>query len=374
MNNKNLLVALLLSILMWTGCKEVFSSKGKQSLTNIAYVPEPYPINIPEGLPRFEPPADNPLTLEGVALGNRLFHDPILSADSTQSCASCHIAEIGFTDGKARSIGIDGIEGRRSAMSLSNVAFYNTGLFWDGRAQKLEDQALIPVEDPVEMRHNWEAVVDDLRNHTEYPVYFRKAFGIKSKQEIDKFLVAKAIAQFERTLISGDTKFDIVMRGEDTFSKDEAVGYDIFFDFTEEHPDAECGHCHNAPLFTTLEFENNGITPAASFADYPDPGLGGVNGKKLDIGKFRIPSLRNIALTAPYMHDGRFETLEEVIEHYNSGGHDGPNVSPVLRPLNLTKIQKRQVIAFLHTLTDRNFTAVKDAKMTRAENGGTTNN
>lgn len=355
MNNKNLLAVILLSFWIWTGCKEVFSSRQSQSLTHIAYDPAPYPIKIPKGLPRFEPPADNPMTNAGVELGKQLFHDPILSADSTQSCSSCHLANLGFTDGKAFSKGIDGLAGRRSAMSLVNVGFYNSGLFWDGRVKTLEEQALIPVEDPLEMHHRWEAAVEDLRAHRDYPMLFRKAFGIKSKQEISKELVARAIAQFERTLISGDTKFDQVMRGEATFTEEEAVGYDIFFDFTEKHPDAECGHCHNAPLFTTLEYENNGITAARSFADYPDPGLGAVTGKELDIGKFRIPSLRNIALTAPYMHDGRFQTLEEVIEHYNSGGHDGPNVSPVLRPLKLDKTQKRQLIAFLHTLTDRNF-------------------
>ncbi len=354
MNNKNLFACLLLSLGVWTGCKEVFSSQDSR-LSQIAYAPEPYPIQIPEGLPQFEPPADNPLTVAGVALGKKLFHDPILSADSTQSCASCHLSSLGFTDGKAFSKGIDGVEGRRSAMSLINVAFYNTGLFWDGRVKTLEDQALVPVEDPVELHHRWEDLEKQLRRHPEYPGLFRQAFGIERIAEIDKYLAAKAIAQFERTLISGDTKFDQVMRGEEKFTDDEAVGYDIFFDFTDKHPDAECGHCHNAPLFTTQEYENNGITAAQSFEDYSDPGLGGVNGKKLDLGKFRIPSLRNIALTAPYMHDGRFKTLEEVIEHYDAGGEYGPNVSPVLRPLKLNKTQKRQLIAFLHTLTDRTF-------------------
>jgi len=278
------------------------------------------------------------------------------------SCATCHQPALSFTDGKAVSKGIKGIAGNRSAMSLVNVVYSRSGLFWDGRVKTLEEQALIPVEDTIELHNTWDNVITKLKKHPNYPAQFRKAFGIKNKNEINKYLVAKAIAQYERTLISVDSKLDQVNRGEATFTADEAAGYDMFFDATDNFPDLECGHCHNVPLLTTNEYFNNGISNARTFVGHADMGLGGITNVSFDIGKFRAPSLRNIELTAPYMHDGRFQTLEEVVEHYSSGGQGGENVSPLIRPLNLTKIEKRQLIAFLKTLTDRKF--VEQAQQT----------
>jgi len=337
-------------------CKEDHTYDGSNDLSKIPYQATEYHLEIPAGVPIPKIPSDNPLTQEGVSLGFKLFHDPILSADSTMSCASCHLNELAMTDGKAQSKGIANLTGQRSAMSLINVAFYKEGLFWDGRVKTLEEQALLPVEDSIELAHTWTGVVDKLKVHPEYPVYFRKAFGIQQVDEIDKFLAVKAIAQYERTLLSANAKFDRVEKGEETFSTDELAGYNIFFDASETLPDGECGHCHNAPLFTTNEYLNNGISLAKTTADFSDLGRGGVTGRPFDNGKFRVPSLRNIALTAPYMHDGRFESLEEVIEHYNSGGHYSQTVSPLIQPLNLDETQKRQLIAFLNTLTDAKFT------------------
>ncbi len=352
---RNLLVSTLLIFIIAAGCKEVSSFQEPLDLSQIAYHPNPVPIKVPKGFPQLPLVNKNPQTEEGIALGRKLFHDPILSADSTMSCASCHFAHLAMTDGKALSKGIDQKEGFRSAMSLVNVAFYNEGFFWDGRVKSLEEQALLPVEDSIELHNSWDQLVDKLRTHPEYPVYFRKAFGIDSVAQIDKYMAANAMAQFEKTLISANSRYDQIERGEEEYTPDEKAGYEIFFDDSKELPDGECGHCHNVPLMTTNEFLNNGITYAEKASDFPDLGRGGFTGSQFDNGKFRVPSLRNIALTAPYMHDGRFKTLEEVVDHYASGGHYSPSVSPLIKPLNLDETQKRQLIAFLNTLTDLKF-------------------
>jgi cytochrome c peroxidase len=351
----NLLASVLFFIIITVGCKEVSPYNGPADLPKISYHPKPYLLNIPRDFPQIKIANDNPLTEEGVALGRRLFHDPILSADSTMSCSSCHISSLSFTDGNALSKGIDRKEGRRSAMSLANIGFYKEGLFWDGRVKTLESQALIPIEDTIELHNSLDNVIEKLKAHPDYPVYFRKAFGIDTLSQIDEFLLAKALAQYEKTLISAHSRFDQFREGEATFTEDEQAGYNIFFDASSELPDGECGHCHNAPLMTTNEYLNNGISLANTTEDFTDRGRGEVTGNRFDNGKFRVPSLRNIELTAPYMHDGRFQTLEEVIEHYNSGGHYGPNTSPLIRPLYLNETHKRQLIAFLNTLTDRKF-------------------
>jgi len=327
-----------------------------QNLTLIPYTTSDYELNIPKGFPKMEIPHDNPLTKEGVDLGKKLFFDPILSADSSMSCSTCHQTQLSFTDNQAFSKGIDGIPGRRSAMSLLNLGYNKSGFFWDGRVATLEEQALVPVEDPIELHNNWDTLVEKIKTHERYPALFRKAFGIEKVAEIDKILFVKAIAQFERTLISsGESKFDKVKRGVAEFTPDEQIGFDMFFDISPEYKDAECAHCHNVPLLTTNEYFNNGITEVENLEDFEDKGLGAISGDRLDFGKFRAPTLRNIELTAPYMHDGRFETLEEVIDHYNSGGKYSESVSPLIRPLKLSETEKRQLLAFLKTLTDKEF-------------------
>ncbi len=341
------------------------SMTADRSLTHIAYNPEPFELIIPVGLPQMEHPADNPQTVAGVTLGRMLFFDPILSLDSTISCASCHEPHLSFTDGKAVSDGVDGRQGSRSSMSLLNVGFHGqAGLFWDGRASALEEQALLPIEDPNEMANTWEEVELRLRRHPSYPELFRQAFGIDRSSEVDRDHVVKAIAQFERTLISsGDSEYDRFDRNEYSPSDDAITGFELFFDDAAPGtslPEAECGHCHNRNLFTTNEFRNNGLDPVNSVDDYTDKGLGAVTGNRLDNGKFKIPTLRNILLTAPYMHDGRFETIEEVLDHYNSGGHhvanlDEDNVDNLMEPQGLSERHKRQLIAFLATLTDSSF-------------------
>ena len=325
-------------------------------LTDIDYDPISYSPPIPEGFPALEEPSYNPMTLDGVVLGRKLFYDPILSGDSTMSCASCHLQNGSFTDNLAVSTGIDGIPGRRSSMSLLNIGFSYRGLFWDGRSETLEEQALLPVEDPIELHALWPEVIEKLKSHPEYPTAFRKAFGIRNISEINRDYAAFAIAQFERTLISsGNTRFDRWWRGEGPITDSEYNGYVMFVDDSPDLPDAECAHCHSIPLFTTNEYRNNGLQEAEDYHAFGDNGRGEVTGDTLDNGKFRVPTLRNITFTAPYMHDGRLTTLEEVMEHYNSGGKESPNKDVLIYRLGLSTKQKQDIIAFLHMLNDTTF-------------------
>jgi cytochrome c peroxidase len=335
-----------------------------ESLENVIFNPQPLEIVVPDGFQKMRIPEDNPTTIEGVNLGRQLFYDPILSRDGTISCSSCHQISGSMTDNRAVSTGIENRKTSRSSMSLLNIGYANKGLFWDGRSPTLEDQVLIPIEDHNEMDESWDNVEGKLRCHPSYPNLFRKAFGIKNTQEITRYLAAKAIAQFMRTLVSsGGSKYDRVERGEAFFTEDESEGFKIFMDAVPDLPDAECGHCHAPPLFTTHDFLNNGIDSAGSFIDFEDKGYGTTSGFSQDNGKFKVPTLRNIFLTAPYMHDGRFKTVEEVLEHYVAGGHVSPNRDPLIirhdDPTNprayMNEEHQRQLIAFLHTLTDSAF-------------------
>jgi cytochrome c peroxidase len=299
-------------------------------------------------------PAGNPLTEEGVALGRRLFYDPILSVDSSTSCASCYRQELAFTDGRAVSTGLEGRSGTRNAISLANVGYRYKGLFWDGRAASLEEQVTHPITDAREMGNSWEELLRVLNNHPDYPQRFEAAFG---PGPVTRSQVERALAQFQRTLISSGSKFDSVLQQKAQFSEQEERGFHLFFDSRADLPMAECGHCHLDLLFTNLAFENNGIEAVHGLEDFPDRGRGRITGRLTDNGKFRVPSLRNVALTAPYMHDGRFRTLKEVVDHYATGGHRAVNKSANVRPLRLNEQHKADLIAFLHTLTDTVFIA-----------------
>ena len=366
--NSSLIV--IVAIFIFSSCKD----EEKGDLTHLPYAPTAYTIVKPDHFPEIPIPMDNPMTEEGVQLGRKLFYDPILSADSTQSCSSCHLPSGSFTDNQAVSVGIDGIAGTRSSMSLLNIAYANNGLFWDGRSSTLEAQALLPVEDPIEMHNTWPNAMNSLRNHPDYPGYFREAFGIADKQEMTKELAAKAIAQFERILISsGESKFDKFLAGDQFALEDEEKdGRFIYFDEGISNglqlPDGECFHCHGGFTLTGNQFFNNGIDSVNTLWEFADNGLGGVTGNEFDNGKFRAPTLRNIAMTAPYMHDGRFETLDEVLDHYIAGGHPSPNKDPLIHPLGFpqgaggnitytgfTPYMKDALLQFLHSLTDTTF-------------------
>lgn len=320
------------------------------------YEPTPLALNIPEIFEQniISPviPNNNPQTVEGVALGKKLFFDNKLSGDETMSCASCHSPQLAFTDNTATSDGIDGIFGTRNAMPLFNLAWnYGERFNWDGQALSLERQALEPVQNPIEMHANWEDVVLKLQNDPDYPELFRLAFKTST---ITKELVTKAIAQFERTLISANSKFDKFLLGQATLTPQEQNGLNVFMDETR----GDCFHCHgspNNPLWTDNIFHNNGLD-----ANFTDLGLGAVTGDSNDNGKFRSPSLRNLAYTAPYMHDGRFNTLDEVIEFYSTGLQDSPTVDSLMKKLdqggvNLTTQDKADLKAFLLSLSDPSF-------------------
>ena len=302
----------------------------------------PFELTIPAGFPEPDIPAGNPLTVEGVALGKRLFFDPILSIDSTISCASCHRPAAAFSDDRRFSRGVNGRTARNS-MTLANAAWMPS-LFWDGRAATLEEQALIPVVDADEMGESWPHVVTKLRRHAEYPALFADAFG---EVAISADLTARAIAQFERTLISANSRFDRYSAGQGTLNPQEQFGLELFFNEI-----GDCFHCHGTVLLTDNQFHNNGLQMTIS-----DSGLASVTASIYDAGKFRSPTLRNIEHTAPYMHDGRFGTLREVIDHYDGGLHATPTLDPLLvgRQARLTAEQKEAILAFLLTLSDPDF-------------------
>lgn len=314
------------------------------------YAPTPLTLTIPKGLPPLDIPADNPMTVEGVALGRKLFYEGLLSKDNRMSCATCHMQEHGFAEPRQVSQGVmfDAV-GTRNAMSLINLGWIRTGLFWDGRSPSLEAQALEPVRNPIEMNSSWPEVEAKLNAHPEYPELFKKAFDV---DYIDSLTVAKALAQFQRTLISGNSKFDRwYNRQEIQLSEQELRGFILYT--TEE---ADCFHCHGlGGLITDNLYGNNGLDE-----EFTDLGRYLVTGDEMDRGRFRTPTLRNIEMTAPYMHDGRFFTLEEVVEHYSDHVKMSPTISPLMELVGdngaqLTQQQKEDLVAFLRTFTDTEF-------------------
>lgn len=310
-------------------------------VNDLGPIATPYDLKIPEHFPNSLAESGNPLTQEGVELGRRLFYDPILSENNKMSCASCHKQEKGFSDSKRFSLGAKGVDGRRTSMSLVNLA-WRSDLFWDGRAESLEEQALDPITNPLEMNTTWGEVEEKLNAHEEYPKLFQRAFEVKT---IDSSLVVKALAQFERTLISSNSKFDRYLNREVELSPLEQEGLDLF-----TSTKGSCSPCHNGVFMTDFTFRNNGLQTSIE-----DQGRYEHTGNDRDRGKFIVPSLRNIEVTGPYMHDGRFETPEEVIEFYNSGvNQESPNIDPVMLrvnrregSINLTEHQKKALIAFL---------------------------
>lgn len=332
------------------------AEKSASNLEDIPYNPEPYTLQLPDYFPRMPIPADNPLTKEGITLGRDLFYDNILSGDGTMSCSSCHDPRKAFTDGLAVSTGIDGVAGRRSSMSLVNVGFTKNGLFWDGRSRTLEDQALLPVEDVNELHTTWPEVILRIQQHASYPAMFRKAFGIKDKSEITKELVAKAIAQFERIIISADSKYDRYKQGKEKLTDLELIGFSLYLDIAgDDFPDAQCNHCHQLDLASGDAFFNNGLQASPTLFDFKDLGQGGFTKLDAENGKMRAVSLRNIMLSAPYMHDGSLATMDDVLNHYISKGKPSPNKDPLLNAIPLTPGYKKALLAFIQTLTDTSY-------------------
>lgn len=318
--------------------------------------PVPYQFPDLKYFPQMPVSDTNPVTVEGVKLGRHLFYDPILSRDSTFSCASCHKQENAFSDSPNKlSEGIDGALTRRNTMALFNLAWYEA-FFWDGRAATIESQVFEPVRDHLEMDLEWYKAVQRIQSSTRYKLMFEGAFP---NSKIDSTLVTKAIGQFLRTLISSNSLYDKVLRGETHFDSATYAGFVL----ANDQSMADCLHCHPTDataLGTTGTFSNNGLETAEQRSDYSDKGLGGVSGNKSQIGQFKIPSLRNVALTAPYMHDGRFNTLDEVLDFYSEGVHASINIDSKMTHarfggVHLTNDEKKCIIKFLEALTDSSF-------------------
>jgi cytochrome c peroxidase len=307
-------------------------------------------------------PEDNPLTQEGVKLGKRLFFDPVLSAGNSLSCAGCHFPSKAFSDqGNAVSTGIDGTQGTRNTMPLFNLAWQDR-FNWHGSAESLEEQAFEPVTNPKEMAAEWPNVVEELKENPPYPKLFYKAFGVT---DFDSTHVVKAIAQYERTLISGNSKFDRYLQGKVSLSPKEAAGLNVFMSESK----GDCFHCHgdpSNPLWTDGQFHNNGLD-----ATFTDIGLQEVTGNPDHRGLFKTPSIRNLGFTDPFMHDGRFQTIDAVIDHYSEGLTDSPTIDPLMKAVDqggvqLSPQEKEQLKAFLMSLND---TAFIERELERAPEG-----
>jgi len=301
--------------------------------------------------------ADNQLTVEGIALGRMLFYDKKLSGNNTQSCASCHRQEHAFTDTARFSLGIHNMPGKRQAMSVFNMAWHSNQFFWDGRANLLRDQALLPIQDELEMDETLDNVVGKLVGEPSYKTAFKKAFGT---EEINALKISLALEQFMNSIVSYDSKYDQHLAGTATLTPSEQRGLDLFFaEFNPGFPalsGADCAHCHSGKNFENDRYLNNALDTDVQFTDL---GREEATGEANDRAKFKVTSLRNIALTAPYMHDGRFSTLEEVVDHYNAGMQMSTTIDPALiYPLNngglgLTNQDKTDLVAFLKTLSDQ---------------------
>jgi cytochrome c peroxidase len=306
-------------------------------------------------------PADNPFSVEGVRLGRQLFYDERLSRDNTVSCASCHDQGAAFSDNSQFSQGIDGQFGDRNSMALINLA-WQEDFFWDGRDQTLEEQIIEPVITVHEMDQSWQQTIDKLSADVDYSNQFFTVFGV---QEFDSTHVAKAMAQFLRTLISGSSKYDVMYKYQNSLPLNpqeqalfnsitfqEWAGMDVFFSLSG----GDCLHCHDGALGQVNMFANNGLD--ATFDD--DPGRMAVTGNPNDAGRFKVPTLRNIELTAPYMHDGRFQTLDDVINHYSVGVVQSPTIDPLMEFAHQGGVQldaqERDLLkTFLKTFTDESF-------------------
>lgn len=315
----------------------------------------PYRFNLPDWAPLPAVPEENPITKEKVKLGEKLFNDPIFSKNEDVSCASCHKADLAFTDGRKLPIGTSGKLGFRNSPSLLNTA-YNTLFFADGGVRSLELQVLVPSDTHFEFDLSIPKLIDKLKKDSSYKAMFLDAFN----KPPTVYGITRAIAAYERTLVSFNSKFDKFYYEKDStlFSESEKRGMQLFFS-----PKTNCASCHTGIHFTDRGFYNIGLP-----VNETDPGRIRVTTKKEDFGKFKTPSLRNVAITAPYFHDGRMNTLEEVIEYYNAGGEEFNQKDLRIKPLNLSESQKQDLINFLKTLTDQQFMVISEAQNQALQN------
>ena len=319
---------------------------------------KPIKIPTPLGLPPVPIPPDNPPTEETVALGHRLFYDKILSRDNTKACASCHDPKTGLADSRRVSLGVNDAEGNRNSMTVLNVA-YNPFQFWDGRAFSLEDQATMPVADPAEMAHSLVGVERKLMANPKYVALFEKAWGAGP---ITYDMVAKSIASYERTLVSGNSKFDRYFYGGDKTAMNESAIRGLKFFLNPSLKAANCISCHRIDTehatFNEARFHNTGVAWDPVKSELKDVGRVAIDGNDRLSGAFKTATLRNIALTAPYMHDGSMKTLEEVVDFYFDGGRVNGHISNDMPRGGLPDIPKaeqaqakKDLVEFMKALT-----------------------
>lgn len=288
-------------------------------------------------------PSDNPQNAEKIALGRKLFFDKRLSLDGSISCASCHDPQKAFSDQRSKSIGINGQLSERNAPSILNAAFLKTAMF-DAHLATLELQAIVPIQEPVEMGHNMKILIKQLRQIPEYQAAAQAIFG----RDFDAWVLTRSLAAFERSLLSMNAPFDQYMAGnKKAMSKDQLAGWRIFSD------ELYCTKCHPAPYFTTYEAANNGLY--ASYEGKSDQGRFRIHHDSSDIGKFKIPSLRNLPLTYPYMHDGSIHSMDAALAHYQRGGAGHPLQDPRILSFELTSKEKAQLLAFFDALVDTSY-------------------
>lgn len=329
-----ILIFLLFALLVEAGCRKAdtscLSAEGNFQL-GVA----------PAGFPDIPFPEGNEFTVARWELGKKLFYDPVLSIDSSLSCGSCHKLSLAFSDDRAFSPGVEGRPGKRNAPSLANVA-YHPYFLREGGVPTLEMQILVPIQEENEFAHNIVDISAELVADSEYVQMSRAAYG----RDPDPFVITRALSTFERSLVSGGSAYDAWLGGcDDALSAAEERGRALFF--SER---AQCSQCHGGINFTNYAFENNGL-----YANYADEGRMHLTGDSADLARFKVPSLRNVFLTGPYMHDGSMATLQEVVLHYNAGGAAHPNKSVLVRPLGLTDRELEDLVAFLGALTDWDF-------------------
>lgn len=327
------------ALLIWMGSALTFSSCTYEE------VETPFSFQPPSSFPPVAySNADNPITENGIALGRELFYDEILSLDSSISCASCHVQSSAFSDpGLSFSYGVDGKIGKRNSPALFNLA-WSPNYMWDGGINHLDVMPLAPITDSLEMHLPMAEAIARLQASAKYKQLFKNAFQSDS---ITSQSVFYALSQFMVTMVSSESKYDLQLN---QFSEDEQRGYQLFT--------THCASCHQEPLFTDFSFANNGIDSV-----YTDLGRGRITLNSDDNGKFKVPSLRNVELTYPYMHDGRFTTLAEVINHYSEGVKTASVDSRISGPLHLTQSEKDYMLAFILTLTDWSY--VSDSKFAK---------
>lgn len=297
---------------------------------------------VPKGFPAVDFPNDNAYTLDRWSLGKRLFFDTRLSKDSSISCGTCHKPHLAFSDNVATTNGVFKRSGTRNSPTLTNVA-YQPYYTKEGGIKTLEQQVLVPIQEHNEFGFNILQITKRLQPDTSYQVQSERAYGKKLDYEV----LVKAIATFERSIISGNSPYDkYTFQGKKASLSDfELEGMELFFSSK-----TNCSSCHGGFNFTDYSFQNNGL-----YETYLDNGRQRLTGNEADNGKFKVPTLRNIGVTAPYMHDGSLTTLEAVVDHYNTGGHHHKNKSKHVKPMHLSDHEKGQLVAFLHTLTDHDF-------------------